>query len=98
MDEQLLAVLERLTLAVEEVALYNRLHFDVYQADSIKADERYAEDQKLVEAQKAIQAEEIQRREKTTAALLRADDRQGFAHDLSKSVLGLNVPDTIPPD
>jgi hypothetical protein len=98
MEELLLPLLDRIASAMETMAKFERKHYDLYQRECAKGEERYQRDQKLVREQQRIQAEGIARSEKITAALERADDRQEFAHDISKSVLGLVVPDTIPPD
>jgi hypothetical protein len=98
MEDLLHPLLERIATAMEKMATTEKRHYDLYQRECAKSETRYREDQKVVREQKRIQAESIKRSERIEAALQRADSRQEFAHDFSKTALGLTAPDYVPKD
>jgi hypothetical protein len=98
MPPEVLALLERAVVALETMAEFERRHFEVYSADSKKADARHKLAERRYQADKKLRDEYLARQRKMAAAVERADDRQAFAQELSLSRLGLRVPDTVPPD
>jgi hypothetical protein len=98
MPPEVMALLERAVVALETMATFERKHFEVYAADSKKADARHKLAEQRYQEEKKIQRDYLDRQRKMAAAVGRADDRQAFQHDLLTAALGAKVPDTVPPD
>jgi hypothetical protein len=91
LTDELLTVLDRIAVALEENATLYRKHMAEDKRRYNLSEKRYAEEKKL-------QAEYLRRNRKVTDGTLDALDRQAFQHELRMARLGLTVPDTVPPD